>query len=536
MIEKITDEELDLMECLAYPLSSAEVIFSNLEDLSFEWEEDKLGLVRMAQYYMMSYEHTIDDDPNLSYKENFKLRENTGNIDCFGGRNFGKTHFIETIDMLLACIWLEGIEAGFTSTDAIKIRGVMEEKLIPVLIKHPFYTMLLPDTASKGITRNPHYKIQFRNGFKIISINMNVASKSPGQNFFGKHLKRLYIEEASFETEEVYGKRIDARSEIGCVTRSAGMTNFTMYMPAGKRFYDERNRPWVCNLPQYCNPNFGEKEKLEAIKKHGGEHSITYRLFVKGEIVEDAIAVFDMERVKKCYDEEKEIKHFEITKSNFAFFETKIVVDRPKGIDEVHIYADIGETAPTEIGVFFKKENLYKYAYNITVYGLTDKEQPLIFRYLAMKLGASVIGIDTTDGTGRSIYRTLNEFYPLENLVYCSFSEKVSVDFERDERGSLVIGSDNKPKMKEEFVSEWSVQYLKQLFYDMQVSLPMDYKLITQLTSCVSTTSGSRIVYSVDGTEDHLLSMFRVFAIGVWQKHFKKINPLGTKRFFKGGC
>jgi hypothetical protein len=64
----------------------------------------------------------------------------------------------------------------------------------------------------------------------------------------------------------------------------------------------------------------------------------------------------------------------------------------------------------------------------------------------------------------------------------------------------------------------------------------MDYKLITQLTSCIASNSGNRTVYSVAGAEDHLLAMFRVFAIGVWQKHFKKLNPLGEKKRFKGGC
>jgi len=534
MIEKILPEELDLMECLSYPISAAEVIFSDIEDLSSEWDETKLGNIRLAQYPMLSDEHMISYDPNLSYKENFKLQEGAGNIDCFGGRLFGKTHLVEVVDILLACIWLDGLEAGFSSSDATHITAVLDEKLIPVLLKHPFYLDLLPDTASRGIKRNP-YKIQFKNGFKVIGINMNVNAKAPGHQFFGKHLKRLYIEEASFETQEVFDKRIDARSEVGCVTRSAGMCNFTRFTPAGRRFYEPKNKGWVCNLPQYCNPNFSYAEKEASIKKYGGENSINYRLFIKAEVVEDGIAVFDMDRIRKCYNEDKDIKQFEITKKDFAFFESKLIVDRPKGIDEVHIYADIGETAPTEIGIFFRRGENYKYVYNVTVYGLTDKEQPRIFRYLAQKLDASVIGIDTTDGTGRSIYRTLNENYPLENLVYCSFSEKLAVDFEKDNDNRIII-KDGKPIIKEEYVSEWSIQYLKSLFYEGRVELPMDYKLITQLTSCIASTSGNRIVYSVAGSEDHLLAMFRVFAIGIWQKHFKKLNPLGEKKRFKGGC
>ena len=41
------------------------------------------------------------------------------------------------------------------------------------------------------------------------------------------HLHRLYIEEASMETQKVFQQRRDAISELGCVYRVSGMTNFT---------------------------------------------------------------------------------------------------------------------------------------------------------------------------------------------------------------------------------------------------------------------------------------------------------------------
>lgn len=441
------------------------------------------------------------------------------------------TWIVEVIDILIACIWLDNIESGFSSTDSIKIRAILEEKLIPVLTKHPFYQMMNPK-----INRSPNYKIAFPNGFTIIGINMNVMSKAPGQNFFGKHLKRLYVEEASFESLEVYGKRIDARSEIGCVTRSAGMTTFTPYMPAGKRFYSEENRPWVCNLPQYCNPNWDDKTKQEAMLKHGGENSISYRVFVKGEVVEEGISVFDMERVKRNYLENKVIKHFEITKKNYANFKDILVVDKPAGVEEVYIAADIGESAPTEIAIFFKRGDKYRYSYNITAYNLTDKEQPAIFLHLANVLGANYIGVDTTDGTGRSIFRTLADSFAPENMVWCSFTEKLKIGFEVNDKGQLVKDSNGNPVYKEEYVSEWSVKRLKDLFYEERMSIPQDYKLDVQLNSVVGTMSGARTVYQVMGEEDHLFAAFRVFAIMQWDCEFKNARPTSTKRFGKSGA
>jgi hypothetical protein len=490
----------------------------------------------------------------------------------------------------------------------------------------------------------------------------------------------------SFETKEVYEKRLDAVSENGCVVRAAGMTNFTKYSPSGTRFYDLENRAWVCNLPQYCvaegskvlmsdlstrnieniqigdeiltltekapykmvktkvtnkvfigeketiklnngyndllltpdhkllhksgkwnrkwtqakdlkddsevyyikrfvkdfitnftikslskspvtkeygyknkvydltteahsfiangyvvhncNPKWNEKEKQEAIRRHGGENSISYRIFVKGEVVEEGISVFDMERVRRNYLEKKVVKAFEITKDNFHDFRNILVVDRPQSIEAVHIDADIGESAPTEIIITFKSGNAYKLVYRVTCYNLTEKQQPEIFIHLTEQLKANYIGIDTTDGTGRSIFRTLNQRYPSENLVWCAFNEKINVGFKKDDKDNVICDEKGNPIIEEEYVAEWSIKRLKDLLYGLDIhvlKLPVDYQIDKQLNSVVSTQSGARTVYSVVGEEDHLLAAMRVFAISQWQKEFASHKPIVTKKFSKSG-
>lgn len=531
MLEKITDEELALMECLAYPISATECIFSDLDNFLIE-EENQFAEVRLAQVPMLSFEYMITDDPSLSKKQNFKLRENLGRIDCFGGRKFGKTHIVEKVDILLSMIWLVGWHVGFTSLDALHIRGILEDllKIVDKATGHTFYKMF-----EAHVVRSPNYRITLKNGYVLESINMNIQSKQPGAQFFQKHLRRLYIEEASFETEEVYNKRIEAVSEDGCIVRSAGMTNFTKYSPAGRRFYDLENKPFVCNLPQYCNPKWDENEKKRATREHGGEASVSYRIFVKGEVVEEGISVFDMERVRRHYLEDKILKKFEITKENFLNFENIIVVERPPHIDEVFICSDIGESAATEIIILFRKGDTYRYAYNITCYNLTDKQQPHIFDFLIQKLNANIVGIDTTDGTGRSIYRTLNMKHPAENLVWVGFNEKINVEFERDSKNNIIYDGNGSPVYKEEYVAEWSIKCLKDLFYEGRLKCPIDYKLDKQLNSVVAEHTGTRIVYYVEGGEDHLISAFRVFGIAAWQKEFTRNTALSSKQFCKTG-
>ena len=529
MLERLTDEELQFMENLHDPVALSECLFSDFDDLTKQ-DPDKLAHVRLAQLSMYSYEYLVDyENPELTKKENFRLREGSGTIYCFGGRKFGKTHFVEKIDICVSMLLLDGEHVGFTSLDFQHVKGVLEE-VITVIQTNKFFEMFEPK-----INRSPNFRVQLKNGYVLESINMNIHSKEPGAQFFQKHFKRLYIEEASFETQEVYKKRIDAVSELGCVVRAAGMTNFTRYSPAGAAFNDPKLRKYLSNLPQYVNPMWDDKARTKALNEHGGEQSISYRMFVKGELVEDAMTVFDMDRVKQCYLENKIVKSFEVTKDSFHKFENILILERPKGVSQVYVCADIGESAPTEIIVIFQIGEKLRYAYNITLYNLTNQEQTKLFRWVSGYLQANIIGLDTTDGTGRAIYWDLEQTFGKDHMVSCAFNEKLVIDWERNDAGVIIL-KDGKPTEKEEYVSEWSVKRLKDLFYDKRVELPMDYKFDKQINSVVAVQTSNRTVYSCVCEEDHLFAAFRVFAIAHWNNEFRNLKPVNWKKFCKTGA
>jgi hypothetical protein len=171
--------------------------------------------------------------------------------------------------------------------------------------------------------------------------------------------------------------------------------------------------------------------------------------------------------------------------------------------------------------------------YNITLYNLTDKEQFAVFQLLAKQLSPNFIGLDTTEGTGRAIFRSMEEVYPKGNLVWVAFNEKIPVDFERDENNNILL-KDGRPMHREEFITEWSIKRLKDLLYEERFALPIDYKLDIQLNSVISLQTGNRIVYQCVNEEDHLFAAFRVFAIAQWQNEFSLIRPIITKQFCKG--
>jgi len=78
---------------------------------------------------------------------------------------------------------------------------------------------------------------------------MTLKGKSPGDQFFQLHVAKLFGDEVSFETEEVYKKRKESGSELGVILRLCGMTNFTKHSPIGRAFYNPINKPRIINLP-----------------------------------------------------------------------------------------------------------------------------------------------------------------------------------------------------------------------------------------------------------------------------------------------
>jgi hypothetical protein len=526
MLQQINKEDVEFCECLYDSLCMAESLFTNYDNLVL-FTEGNLGHIRMGQIPLLSHEYRIAENPDISDKENFSLLTKAANSYILAGRNFGKT-LTEKIDLLISLVLHEGWPMGITSYDAVHIRGVLEP-VIDCLDSHDIFKHF-----KRNSKRSPTYLITSTTGATVEGINMNINNKNPGNQFFQKHLKKLWIEEQSFETEEVYKNRIDSKHELGCIERGSGMCNFTKHSPAGRLFYDLSLKPAVLNLPQTVNPNWDEKEKQKAIKKFGGESSIGYRIFVKGEVVEEGLSVFDMARIRPFYVEDRTLKLMEISKPKFPYYKNTLIVERPSNVDLLYVCADIGEAAPTEIIVLGKVGDKYKLLYNITCYNLTDKEQYTIFKYLIETLKANFVGVDTTDGTGRAIYRRLEEEYPKENLVWCCFNEKIPVDFARDEHNNIVY-KEGKPVYTEEYVSEWTVRHLKDLLYSGKIEIPEDsYKLDTQLNSVRVFQSGTRTIYECFSEENHIFQAFQVFSLAHWLNEFNLLKPMNSKNFCKG--
>lgn len=245
MLQALTPQELRMAQLMRNPIALGEVLFSDFENLRLD-EEEQLGKFRLYQYPMLSFEYMLAPNTQLSKKENFKRRINSGTVYNFAARKIGKTVVSEMLDMIIASISYPGEDAIFSSYDAIHIRKVLD-KVIDCFQNNKILKFFY-----KSATRNPNYKINLNNGYVIYGVNQNVSSKNPGAQVFGHHVKRLYFEEFSKTPEEVFTKFVDAVSEYGAVTLASGMMDFSVHSPAGKIFTDIKNRRKIVNFPQFC--------------------------------------------------------------------------------------------------------------------------------------------------------------------------------------------------------------------------------------------------------------------------------------------
>lgn len=524
MAEQITEDELEFVETWYTPQALLELLFHNWDNLN-AFDPKKTGELRLYQQSLTSDEPIIDFESvrDVIEKEDgltgheldqavFTCRKRVGDIYCFGARKFGKTLVVMTLDLILQMMTNDADKVAFASVDLIHLRQVLDP------LKVCFQTHPICSQWAKRVTGAPDYKFELKTDWIMNSVNFNIGSKNPGQQWFGKHVFRVYIEEASLETEQVYDKRKDALSEMGAIFRVSGMTDFTPHSPAGNTFYSKDLKHHVVNLPQYVNPTFTAEKQKKAEEDYGGSSSIQYRVYVDGEVVEDGISVFDMERIRRfCIKDKKTVKHIELSKDQFKFYKSFVICERPANADRIFIDADIG-VHTTEINILSECGKNYEYLYNISLFSLTDDEQAQIFKHIAAQLNANVVGIDCGDGMGRAIYNELEKTIPKQNLVWYDGSEKLQVGFEVD-KDNQTIFKDGKPVYKFEYMSEWSVKRLKDLMYEGRIIIPEDFKFIAQFGQVISMMSGTRTIYKcVSRQGDHLFDSFKVFAIAQWLK------------------
>jgi len=542
--EKLSESDVELMGFLKDPVFFSEVLFTkkllNHESLKV-YKKDECAKIRLYQLPFMSYEYLLADDPELSDEQNFANLRGSGQGYFYCGRKIGKSLVGLLMDMCLDTVHhCSDWTVGLTSFDEKHVSKILEP-YIKIMDNHLFFKLFQSDTKRKNsiIVTTPA-------GHSVTGVNMNLSGSKAGSYFESEHFSKLYGDEMHYETHDVLKLRSDAKSELGVIHRFAGITNFTPDSPAGSIFFDLDKKNWIVNAPQTVSDNWTPERKKEAIKEHGGESTPSYRIHILAEVIQDLEGTYNMERIRQCYypqNKNRPVKRFELNQADLNFtdlnelqyyLKNHLIIERPTNASTAYIDADFGENI-TEIIVVFEvdqtnEDNKLKYVYNISLYKMTPDEQTEIFKYLIKKLQAEITGIDCSDSGGKQIYRNLNKTISQDNLEWVAMQEKIDIDYKRDDQGRI-IKKDGKYEYEQEYVSDWSVAQIKEIFYNKKIDCLYDQNLDREFANMLSSPRlhGDN-KYKSKINCDHLHQAFQVFGISWFKNKTKKKNKPNTAK------
>jgi len=392
------------------------------------------------------------------------------------------------------------------------------------MVSHNFFKCY-----KKRIRGSPEYEIDTENGNMLFGINETIKGKNPGEAFWGHHTFINFQDEIQAETDDAYNKKVDAVSDFGVMEILCGIPLINKSSPLGRLIRDRENRRYLIRLPQYVSKFFDEKTKNNRIRAYGGQESISYRINVAADLVEDAYGAFDMDRVKANYNKKRIIKHFEVTNKTYQHYKNTLVLEPIYNSSKTYVIADIGDTAETEISVIGKVDNKYQLVYNITTYRLSlTKELPELIEYIFRKVGGHYCSIDCTI-MGKPVYELLSEklnqkivdefgkvIKLIKRVYWCAFNEDIVTGYVKDDDGKLIRDGKGEYIEKHEPTLHFAVTRLQQMFFDKKFDIPADdYKFDLQFSSYVSLVSGNKIIYDTT-SEDHYVQCMEVFAILLW--------------------
>jgi hypothetical protein len=529
MIAKIKENDLKAFQVLSHPISASQILFHDFDSLG-TWDKEKFGHIRVYQYPMMSFDSLFLYDKKLSKEKNWEIKNNLAENYNLGGRLTGKSAISILIDSIVGTFNKVYTWTVISSYDKLHLQEIFE-KMINCFENHKIMRIL-----NVHPLRSPTFKLNFANGCLLESVNMNIASKNPGGQFFGKHFGRHYMEESSYLTKEVSGKMLMAQSEQGCINRFSGMTTFTKTSPVGEIFFDLKNKKKIINLPSYINPTWNDKKEADAIKEFGGKDSPGYQVQIDGKVIEGAESVFDIQRIRQTYLVDKKgnpisIKAFEVNKDSFFRYKEIVIVEKPVNAEFLGIYADIGEGgAASEYIIISKTNQIYRYIYRITTFQLSPEEEKEFLGYLISLLLPNIIGLDNTSGVGKALISALRKDYP-DNVIPVSFNENIQIGLARDKDGKFITDKSGQIVYEEANMVDWSMQRLKDIFYSKKIQMLEDIKFDTEINNViVGRTKQGKVMYGYK-VANHLFQAFQVFAICDWLKEgLPNLKPIKKRR------
>jgi intein/homing endonuclease len=131
-------------------------------------------------------------------------------------------------------------------------------------------------------------------------------------------------------------------------------------------------------------------------------------------------------------------------------------------------------------------------------------------------------------GIGKSLYSHLINKYKdnAQSFIPVDFNSVIEIGFKKDTNGKFITDKNGKHVLETVSTVDWSVQQLKDIFYNKKIECYEDTKFDAQINNIISQRSKQgKILYDCKG-ENHLFQAFQVFAISHWITEFKQLQPI----------
>mgnify|MGYP001209288145 CR=1 FL=1 len=533
LYRKLTEEEIQFMECWYSPLAMVECLISENYKAPQTWLEPecKCVVVRPYQFAMLDYSYQFADDDKLSSKQNFQNKKGAGTLINIAARGIGKS-FFAFIDAVLTLIHGEADESCIASFDFAHLKKICSP-IANFVNYHPFFDLYRRKGKECVRFIGGGMEIDTTLGSILYGRNENINSPDPGTAFHSLHVKKLIYDEFSYSTDEGRKKMVDAISTDGVIERFCGIADVRLGSPLGRMLRDESKKNWICNLPQMVMSDWNEQTKARLVEEYGGEQSLDFKLNVLGEITEGANSYFDMARIKEhSYTTKKRIKQFEIGKETYHKFD-KILIIESMPAEMSWICSDIGTTgSPSEVCIFFGDNKLLKWRYNIPLFQLTVQEQAKIFKWLYEKMNNCIISLDCTESGGRAIADELVILgVPQERIVRCLFNAKMIVGFEKSDDGVIKSDDRGNPIYKFEQQIDFANMQLEHCLYNGFIEVPHSEKFLREFANYYMVNTGTSRRYGTTST-NHLLQSFQTCVIARFQSEFANMSKVDNQSTF----
>jgi hypothetical protein len=214
-----------------------------------------------------------------------------------GGRALGKTVGIK----MRACafpFYYEGQSMLLTAPELNHLRP-LTDMIERTLVSTRLVREMLPDGKGKGIARQPHWQVRFKNGTNIVSRLPN----KDGKGVKGQHVINIELDEAQDYPLAGWIEIVETLNAglPGAMWRCHGVSKGVR-----DKFFEKTSPEsgWTVHRPMAMNrPTWDELERKNKINEYGkSRQSIDYRRNIYGEHGDASNSVFVLARLMACVD------------------------------------------------------------------------------------------------------------------------------------------------------------------------------------------------------------------------------------------